>query len=228
MRVAATESDDSRRKDRKIDHGARLHRTRTGIDDQLQRMLVARSNSFGIVEGLDGARGYQCRRNERLAQLGQQCLHDSMVGDPHAYRAALRVFEPAWNFTTSRQEKCVTAGHALLDDAKLPVVENRVTSDFGEIAAHQGQMMLVVDAAQCANALRRGDIAHTASQRVTRVGGIRDHAACTQNRGRLPQESGLRISRMDRKILRHWDSARATRPSARRSMPFSLYNSPQC
>src|SRR6266513_3231981 len=100
-----------------------------------------------------------------------------MVWHPHAYRAALGMLEPAWDLASRGQEKRITSRHALLDDAKLPVIQNRVASDFSQIAAYDCQMMLVIDTSQLANTLRPGDIADTTSECIARVGGIRDHAA---------------------------------------------------
>src|SRR5438132_718208 len=124
-----------------------------------------------------------------------------MIGDADADGAALRVLELPRHFTRRRQKKRIAPGNTLLHDAKLPVVENSVASDFGEIATHDGQIMLVVDASQRANALRGRGVAHLAPERVARIGRVRDYASRADDASRAPHQPRLRIDRMDRKIL---------------------------
>src|SRR5450631_1939313 len=126
-----------------------------------------------------------------------------MVGHAHANRASFRMLEPAWNFPCRRQQKSVTARYALLDDAKAPVVELRVTAYFREIATHQRHMVTCVYPSQFPNALHGGGVTHMATQRIAGVGGIRDHAARPHNRSRLTDQAMLRIVGMNGEELRH-------------------------
>src|SRR5450631_2097376 len=113
------------------------------------------------------------------------------------------MLEAARNLTRCRQQEGVAAWYSLLDDAKVPVVEQRITTYFSEIATHQRQMVARVDSPQFTYALHRRGVAHLATQRIAGIGGIGDHAARTHDRRRLTDEPMLGIDWMDRKKLGH-------------------------
>ena len=95
----------------------------------------------------------------------------------------------------------------MLDDAELPIIELRVVTYFGQIAADQREMVLVIDLPQIAEPFGGNRIAHLTAQRITRIGWISDKAAATNDGGRLPDQARLRIDRMNAEVLRHKDEA---------------------
>jgi hypothetical protein len=90
----------------------------------------------------------------------------------------------------------------LLDDSKLPVVEQRVTANFDEVATDQRQVM-VADAAEVTECVRGGGIADVAAQRIARIGGIGDDPPAAHDGGCLSNQPCLGIERMDREVLGH-------------------------
>src|ERR1019366_7161441 len=61
-RVTAAEADDDRRRNRKVYHGCRLEMTGTAVNDQIESVLVALADHFGIVERFQRTGGDQRRR----------------------------------------------------------------------------------------------------------------------------------------------------------------------
>ncbi len=112
----------------------------------------------------------------------EQRLHDRVIRHAHADGAALRMLQPSRHLARRRKQERVASRRALADDAELPVVEPREASDFGQVAQDERQVMRVADAANQADALRRGCIADMAAQRIARVGRIGDDAAVAQDR----------------------------------------------
>ena len=112
------------------------------------------------------------------------------------------VLQAPRHFARRRKQEGEAPGHALLDNAKLPVVELRIPPHLRQVAAYQRQVVLVVDLAQSANATDRLRVANPTSQCIARIGRIRDNAAVAHDRRRAPYQAALRIYRMDREVLR--------------------------
>src|SRR5712691_5591387 len=106
-------------------------------------------------------------------------------------------------------------------NVKLPIVELGIAPELGQIAAHQRQVVLVIDLSQRANALRGLRIADPATQRITGVRRISDHPATAYDRRGLANQARLRIDGVNRKILSH--EVQGSSPRPRRP---SLYNPP--
>ncbi len=94
-------------------------------------------------------------------------------------------------------------GNALPDDAELPVVEPREAARVRQVAAHERQVMRVVDAANVADALGRADVAQLAAERVARVRRIGNDATLAQDDRRLPDQARLRVRRVNAEKLGH-------------------------
>src|SRR5690606_37673958 len=77
------------------------------------------------------------------------------------------------------------------------------SGDSGEIRAHQGEVMAVIDLPDAPDALQRGLVTDVASQGIGGVGGVDNHLACQQRLGGLPDQSGFGIFRMYFEVLRH-------------------------
>jgi hypothetical protein len=85
----------------------------------------------------------------------------------------------------------------------LRVVDHGVLGHLGQVAAHQGQVVALVDRAHAAQALEAFRAGAIAAQRVARVGRIGDHAAVADDIGRLADEPLLRMRRVDGEELGH-------------------------
>jgi len=89
------------------------------------------------------------------------------------------------------------------DDPELRVVHAREATNFGKVAAHDGQMMTLVDPAQSPNPLRRRCVAQPATERVARVGRIGDNPSGLYDLGRTTDQASLRMGGMKLEDLRH-------------------------
>src|SRR5215467_3215848 len=112
-------------------------------------------------------------------------MHHCVLGNTHPDASATRMLEASRNVTRRRQQEGVASGHALLDDSELPVVQRRVTAYFGEIAAHQREMVFVIDATKRPDALCGGHVADRTAERVARVRRIGDDPSSAHDRRRL-------------------------------------------
>ena len=126
-----------------------------------------------------------------------------MPRNPYADRAALRMLGTSRDVGGGAEQESEPATRSLLHDAKLCVVHARIPADLREITAHERQMMSLVDLAQLADAGGRRCVSDTAPERVGGVGGVGDHAACPHDVRGEPDESRLRMCRMDLETLGH-------------------------
>src|SRR5471032_1481382 len=90
-----------------------------------------------------------------------------------------------------------------LEQAELAVVDAGVDADFAQVAAQQGQVVLVVDATDAAQALDSRLIVQMADQRVAGIGRYGDDAAGVDDLRRLLDQARLRIDRVDLEKLAH-------------------------
>ena len=77
------------------------------------------------------------------------------------------------------------ARHALPHQPELPVVEAREVPQFDQVPQHEREVVVLVDAAQVANAPHRLVVAESASERIARVCRVGDHPAVAQDLRRL-------------------------------------------
>ena len=89
------------------------------------------------------------------------------------------------------EQEGVRARRECAQGAVLRVVDTCVLGDFREIPAHQGEVVVRLDAADAADALKRVLVAHLAAQGIAGVGGIDDDAAVLDDLYRLTDQSGL-------------------------------------
>jgi hypothetical protein len=136
-------------------------------------------------------------------QLRKQRLHDGVIGYAHANGTAFRVLQPARYLSRGRQHERIAPRGSLAHDPELPVVETRKMANLGEIAQHEREAVRSPDATQFEDAPGRRGVANLAAKCVTRVGRVGDHPARAQDRSRLPNQSRLRIDRMDLEKLGH-------------------------
>ena len=126
-----------------------------------------------------------------------------MVGHTQPDRLARRMRQTARYFLRRFENQRVRAWRCVLQQAIAAVIDLRVLPDIGQIPAHQGQQVALVDAANRADAIDRGTIVQMARECIAGVRRDRAHAAVIENLRGLAQQAHLRIDRMDRKKLRH-------------------------
>lgn len=126
-----------------------------------------------------------------------------MVGNPQANRAPALMLQTARRLTRGLQQKRVRPGGMRTQQAILPIVDHRVLADFGEIAAHQREMMIAVRLANLANPLERRLVADVTTERVAGIGWIDDYRAATQRLHGLTHVAQLGSDRMQVQVDAH-------------------------
>jgi hypothetical protein len=74
-------------------------------------------------------------------------------------------------------------------------------SEFGQIAAHQGEMVTLVHPANIADTLHRILVAEMAAQGVAGIGGVHHHAAISDDIHSLADQARLGVVRVNGKKL---------------------------
>jgi intracellular septation protein len=85
----------------------------------------------------------------------------------------------------------------------LPIVEQRVLADLGEVPAHQSEMMVAIGLADGSNTFERRLIADVTSEGVAGIRGVDDHAAAAQRFHGLAHIAPLRGYGMQLQIDAH-------------------------
>ena len=101
------------------------------------------------------------------------------------------------------QDERIAAGRCALEEAKARVVDDGVGGDLRQVAAHQRQVVTRIHVPHAAQALDRAGVPEMAAQRVAGVGRIGDQPAAAHDLSGAAHQPRLRVSGMDREILRH-------------------------
>jgi hypothetical protein len=160
-------------------------------------------NLVRVVHRLALAGRNQRRREQRLAQHLEQRLRDRMVGHPQADGAPRRVRDTPRHLLGRLEDEGERPGRAELEQPVLAVVDARVARELAEVAAQQGQVVLVVHRADAAQTFGRGLVVQMAHERIARIGRDRRDAARVQDLRGLLQQARLRVVGMDFEVLRH-------------------------
>ena len=147
-------------------------------------------------------------------QFFQQRMRDAVFRHPQADRLARRMAQTARHFLGGFQDERVRAGRGGLQHAELAIVDPRIQRDFTQIAAQQSQKMLVVDAADAAQALDRMLVVEMAHQRVAGIGRQGDDAAGMDDLRGLLDQAQLRIVWMQLEKLAHGGKRKRRQPKA--------------
>ena len=126
-----------------------------------------------------------------------------MIRDPDTDGLALRVLQQARNLGGGTQDEGVRSWGVRLQQTVGDIVDARVGGYFGEVAAHQGVIVLVVYLTQARNAFHAGLVADCTTECVSRVGRVDDETAAAHTIGDLADQPWLRIHRMYDKDLGH-------------------------
>jgi hypothetical protein len=202
-RNTAAGAKNDRRRGSEIDHRRWRSRARARVDDRVDPIPDARSDRWRVVQRVVGARQDQRRRHDRLFEFVEQGSHDRMIGHAYADGAAPRMLHPSRHFRGRAQQEREWPRRSATHDVELRVVHPREAADLREVTANERQVVPLVDAAQRANPLGRGRIAHAASERVARVGRIRDDTAAAQHLRGAANEPRLWMCRMKMQQQRH-------------------------
>ena len=136
------------------------------IEDQFQAAIEAILDFPAFGERRLVARQHQRRRQQRLAEFGQQRQRHAMIGNAQTDRLALGMQHAPRQFLRAFENEGVTARRGRLEQTILGVVDTRVLRDLGEVAAHQRQVVPIVHLADLANAIDRSLVAKVASKRI--------------------------------------------------------------
>ena len=89
----------------------------------------------------------------------------------------------------------------------MPVVHLGVKRQLTQVAAQQGEVVLVVYPANLAQTVDGGFVVQMADQGIARIGGHGQHAALGEQCHGLFEQARLRVVRMDLKQLCHAETA---------------------
>ena len=159
--------------------------------------------SRASLSGVFRAGEQQRRRQDRLLKLREQGLRDTMIGNAHAYGLAARMLQPFRHFARRAQYEGIAAVRRRLDEPELPVVHAGVLAHLREIAADEGEMVAAIDLPDRANALDGGLVPGMATERVTGIGGVDDHATRAQDLRCAPHEARLGVVGVNGEELCH-------------------------
>ena len=121
-----------------------------------------------------------------------------MVRDPDADGALARVEQPARYLGGRREDERVRPRRRGLDRPERRVVDVHELTHLREVAAHQGEVMPVVEAADPQDPVPTLAVADPAAERVPGVGRVGDQrVVVAQRRDDLLQQPGLRVVRVD-------------------------------
>src|SRR5689334_17709754 len=126
-----------------------------------------------------------------------------MCWHAHADGLSLRVDQAARQLARGVENEGVAAWSDALDQAEARIVDDRVAPDLREVAAHERQVMALVDVAYPAQPLERSRRSGQAAERIARVRRVGDQAVAANDLGRTPYEARLRMRGMDGEVLRH-------------------------
>jgi hypothetical protein len=186
-----------------VHHGGRLGGAGAGVDHRRNAVGEVLKNHLRVVERLGLAGRDQGGGQQRRTVQGQQFLQHLVVGHAQPDGLALGVAQAPGHFLGGFENEGEGAGRGLLEQAKLLVVHDGVVGQLAQVAAQQGQVVLLVDAADAAQLVGRRLVVEVAGQRVARIGRDgHDAAAIEQGRGLLEQ-ANLGIVRMDAEMLGH-------------------------
>ena len=116
-----------------------------------------------------------------------------MVRDSNTYGATLLVLQPPRCFLGGLEQKRIRPRGRGLQQAKLRRIDACVFRDFSQVAAHQREVMMSISLPDPTYPLQRILVTDMTAKRVTRVGGVCDHPARTQEISRLLDETTLRV-----------------------------------
>ncbi len=186
-----------------VQHRGRLDATMAAVDDQINLVFEPAADVLGIGDRKFLTRQDQRATHDRLAQFIQQGVHDGMIHHTDADGAPFRVHQAARHLGGGIENKGVRPRCQLLQQAVVLVADFGIGGDFGQIAAHQSQIVFFIDLAQPAQALHGIFVADVTAQRIAGVGRIDDQAAAMDDVDRLFDQAHLWMRRVDFEILAH-------------------------
>lgn len=104
---------------------------------------------------------------------------------------------PLWHVMRRRENERVCTGRGRLDGPEDRVVDVDELPELREVATHEREVMLGVEISDRANAIECVAVADLCTERVARIGRVRDQIACDEHRRRLVDVALLRVVRMD-------------------------------
>jgi hypothetical protein len=145
----------------------------------------------------------QGARQQGLAELGEQRLDDGVVGDAYPDGFLLGVQQAARHLAGGREDERVLARRRRLHRPEQRVVDLYERAELGEVAAHEGEVVAGVQAADLPDPVDAVLVAEPGAEREARVGRIGDQPVAPQDVDHLSDRSGLRVVGVHVEVLRH-------------------------
>jgi len=186
---------------RRVDARGRLQTASAAIENRIELRAQSTFDLRGIIQRQLVARQHQRRAHDWLTELLEQHARHRMIGHADPDGAALFMLQSSRHLARRLQQKRVRAGCAGLQQSKLRRVDTGIFGDLGQIATHQREVMVTIGVPDAANALEGVFVTDVTTERVTRIGRIRDHATTTHDFGGLPHETLLRVFRVEFEAL---------------------------
>jgi intracellular septation protein len=184
-------------------HRGRLETAGAAVDDGVHLLAEPFLDLGRFIDGYVITGQQQCRAHDRLAHRFEQRLRDRVIGNADADGLAPRILQTTRHFAGGRQNESVRTGGQRTHQAIDLVINPRVNTDIGEVAANQGKIMILIDFTDQPDLLLRRLITQLAAQRIAGISGVNDHASLTHDRGGLVDQAHLRIVRVYAKQLAH-------------------------
>ena len=191
-----------------IDHGRRFHAAVAAVDDGVHFMLQGVADVPGVGHGQVFAGQEQGGAHHGFVQGRQQVQGDAAVGHAQADGLAFGVHQAFRHVLGGREDEGVGAGGGVLEQTEGAVFDAGVDGQFLEIPADQGEIVILIQTPNAADALQSGFVAQMAAQSVARVGGIRDDPALADDVHGAGDETRLGIVGVDGEELAHGENGR--------------------
>src|ERR1700682_2023150 len=127
-----------------------------------------------------------------------------MIRNAQSDGAPALVLQAPRRLPRSLEQKGIRTGSVRTQQPVLPIIDHCVLPDLGEVAAHQGKMMIPIRLPNFADALQRRLVADMATERVAGIGGVHDHSSAAQNLDGLAHATPLRRHRMQLQVDTHF------------------------
>ena len=111
--------------------------------------------------------------------------------------------QPLRHLTGGGQDEGEWAGDSCLDRPERGIAQVHQRTELGEVAAHQREVVLVVEATQLLDPFEPVPVAQLDAERVAGVRGIGDESAVSQDVHHLRDGPRLRVDRVYVEVARH-------------------------
>src|SRR5262245_32700196 len=186
-----------------VDHRRRNDSARATIQYEVDCVLESGPYFLRVRKWNILARQHQRRREDRLFELGEKGMDDTVIRNAHADGLPAWVLQTFRHFAGSAQYEGIAARHCRLQQPELPVIHAGVLAHLGEVPAYECEGGSPVNLPDGPDALDGVLVRGMASERVARIGGIHDDMPRAQHVRSTAHKARLWIVRMNGEELGH-------------------------